>query len=145
MNINRAIKSFVLSYFLCCLNQAKGEESPLVVMHPGTQITPALGQTTLRAIFGMHLRSWEDGTPIKVFVLPSESPVHSTFCKKILNVYPHQLQSSWDRLVFSGTGQAPVEVESEEQMHRKIASTPGAIGYLNRTLVDGAVQTISPR
>ena len=40
--------------------------------------------------------------------------------------------SAWDRLVFSGTGQAPDTVTSTEEMLARVASTPGAIGYLSQ-------------
>lgn len=85
---------------------------------------------TLRAIFSMRLRQWPDGKPVTVFVLPTSHPVHVAFCKEVLGVFPHQLQRAWDRLVYSGTGQAPVEVNSLEEMTQRVRDTPGAIGYL---------------
>ena len=91
----------------------------------------------------MRLHAWPDGVPIKVFVLKDRDPIHIAFCKKVLNVFPHQLRWAWDRLVFSGTGQAPFQVDSEETMRAKVASTPGAIGYLKRTLINGSVRVLS--
>lgn len=79
----------------------------------------------------MRLRQWQDGSPITVFVLRDNNPLHQQFCKQVLNVFPHQMRRSWNKLVFSGTGQAPVTVASKEEMVDKIASTPGAIGYLS--------------
>lgn len=79
----------------------------------------------------MRLRQWQDGSPIIVFVLRDSNPLHKQFCKQVLNVFPHQMRRSWNKLVFSGTGQAPVTVASKEEMVDKIASTPGAIGYLS--------------
>jgi hypothetical protein len=85
---------------------------------------------TLRAIFGMRLLEWPDGTPIRVYVMNSDSELHHQFTKGTLQIFPYQLQQAWDRLVFSGTGQAPREVASVEEMRRRISETPGAIGYL---------------
>lgn len=95
-----------------------------------------LSESGLRAIFGMRLRTWPDGSPIRVYVLPDRHPLHTQFCKRLLGVFPHQMRSAWDRLVYSGTGQAPLEVSSEEEMRAKIASTPGAIGYLKTVSID---------
>jgi hypothetical protein len=83
----------------------------------------------VREIFFMRLSSWPDGSPIHVFVLPDNHPLHIRFAKEILGVYPFQLRSAWDRLVFSGTGVSPTTVESEEEMLERIKSTPGSIGY----------------
>jgi hypothetical protein len=78
----------------------------------------------------MHMSQWPDGKPIKVFVLPSDDAVHISFAKGVLHIFPHQLKRSWDVLVYSGSGQAPTEVDSPEEMLKKVSSTPGAIGYL---------------
>jgi len=86
--------------------------------------------TLLRSIFAMKRRNWDNGEAITVVVLKDTNPAHIEFCKQVLNVYPHQMRRMWDRLVYSGTGQAPIEVSSEEEMKLLIATTPGAIGYL---------------
>jgi hypothetical protein len=87
---------------------------------------------TIREIFFMRLSTWPDGSPIHVFVLPDNHPLHIRFAKEILGVYPFQLRSAWDRLVFSGTGVSPTTVESEEEMRARIESTPGSIGYTDK-------------
>jgi ABC-type phosphate transport system substrate-binding protein len=100
----------------------------------------SLSKNALRAIFGMRLRTWQDGTPIRVFALNDQSPIHVRFAKKILNIYPHQLRLAWDRLVYSGTGQAPTEVSSTKEMRAKDTATPGAIGSLPKGMIDDNVQ-----
>lgn len=127
--------SFVLSFEV---------EAQEVVVNPSVD-QQFLTRSKLRAIFGMRLRTWPDGTPIRVLVLRDQSPVHVDFCKQVLGVFPYQLRSAWDRLVFSGTGQAPREVHSEEEMRREIARTPGAVGYLERAMIDGSVRVLEVR
>lgn len=113
-----------------------GPDGEAVVVHAGLGVQ-SLELATLRAIFGMRVLEWPDGTPIRVFVMRSDSELHRRFTKGTLQIFPYQLQQAWDRLVFSGTGQAPREVESIEEMRRRIAETPGAIGYLpENTLTD---------
>jgi hypothetical protein len=85
----------------------------------------------LRAIFAMKLRYWEEGKAITVFVLAKDDPIHAAFCKKILNIFPNQLESVWYRQVYTGTGQAPIEVASESELFERVKNTPGAIGYIN--------------
>lgn len=97
---------------------------------------------SLRSIFSMRLKTWPDGTKIRVFVLSDEDELHQIFSKEKLNVFPYQLRSTWDRLVFSGTGQAPTKVNSNEEMLAKIASTPGAIGYLWKANINENVNVL---
>lgn len=81
----------------------------------------------------MRLRTWPDGKPVKVFVLPDESDAHQRFCNEVLGIYPYRLRSGWDRAVFTGTGLSPRTVESMEEMESVVRQTPGAIGYVVRT------------
>ena len=112
-----------------------------VVANPSAP-ADALSPTALRAIFSMRLRSWPDGSPVRVFVLPDDAPAHVHFAKQLLSIFPHQLRRAWDRGVYSGTGQAPNTVESEAAMRAAVASTSGAIGYLPREMVDESVRVI---
>jgi len=97
----------------------------------------SISKNGLSAIFKMRLRQWEDGTPITVFVLEDDNPIHKRFCKEILNVFSHQVRRAWNKLVFSGSGQAPIELVSKEAMLKKVINTPGAIGYMPmKNLID---------
>lgn len=101
-----------------------------------------LSVNSLRSIFSMHLKTWPDGTKIRVFVFSDDDQLHQSFSKEKLNVFPYQLRSTWDRLVYSGTGQAPIKVNSAEEMLAKVANTPGAIGYLWRANINENVNVL---
>lgn len=85
----------------------------------------------LRAIFTMQKRVWANNRQIKVYTLSDNNPLHKDFVKNNLNMFPHQIRRVWDRMTYSGTGSAPVELDSEQQMIDKIANTPDSIGYLS--------------
>ncbi|MDV6346760.1 hypothetical protein R2083_04420 [Nitrosomonas sp. Is35] len=112
-----------------------------IVTNPGVT-EKTLSVNSLRSIFSMRLKTWSDGTKIRVFVLSDEDQLHQIVSKEKLNVFPYQLRSTWDRLVFSGTGQAPIKVNSSEEMLTRIATTPGAIGYLWRANINENVNVL---
>ncbi len=118
------------------------ESSILLIAHPDVD-THRLTRDTTRAVFAMRQRTWPNGQAVRVYVLPNDHPVHARFAKERLSVYPHQLQLAWDRMVFSGTGQAPNRVGSQSEMLERIATTPGALGYLEREYLDDRVQVIA--
>ena len=89
----------------------------------------ALDRPLLRAIFMMRTRLWPDGAPVRVFVLSDTSEIHDQFCRENLGTYPYVLRGIWDRMVYTGTGLAPVTLNSQEELIEKVRSTPGAIGY----------------
>lgn len=122
---------------------ALAREAPiLLVAHPDVDIRQ-LKRDTTRAIFAMRQRTWPAGQAVRVFVLDNNHPVHTRFAKEQLSVYPHQLQLAWDRMVFSGTGQAPDRVRDQAEMRERVATTPGALGYLEREYLDDRIQVIS--
>jgi len=84
----------------------------------------------LRAIFFVRQTKWPNGTPVRVFVLPDRHALHIRFTKEVLGVYPYQLRSTWDRMVFSGTGVPPTVVQGADEMRSRVEATPGGIGYL---------------
>lgn len=88
-------------------------------------------RTDLRAVFTLRKRQWRSGQPIKVYVLPDQDPVHEDFVKGKLHLFPYQLRQIWNRLVFSGTGVAPVQLENQAQILEAVAEDPYAIGYVN--------------
>ncbi len=119
-------------------------DRPALIVNKSVQQS-SMSKGALRTIFGMRLRSWKDGSAIRVIVLPDNHPLHADFSKRVLGMFPHQLRWAWDRLVYSGTGQAPIQVSTEEQMLHLLQSTPGAIGYLRQEPDDDSVHSMEIR
>lgn len=101
-----------------------------------------LSDTVLRSIFSMHLTLWPDGSPIRVVVLNDVHPVHRQFSKSVLGLFPYQLRQIWDKGVFSGTGEAPIQATNEQQMLETLATTPGAIGYLLQQPITEGIELV---
>jgi hypothetical protein len=141
----RLFQSLFLSLLLCLYwpaASAASESRIQLAMHP----PPHLDHMTVnqaRSIFSMRLRAWPDGSPITVFVMEDSNPSHKLFVRSILALLPHQLRRQWDRLVYTGIGQAPIEVKDEREMIQRLISTPGSIGYI-RTGKDNETLRILP-
>ena len=135
---------FLLISLFFVIYEVQANRQYQVVANPDV-IEKTLSVNMLRAIFSMRLRTWSDGQAIKVFVLEDNDALHQDFSKEKLNVFPYQLRLAWDRLVFSGTGQAPINVSSQEEMRSKVISTPGAIGYLETTYIDDDIHVLQIR
>lgn len=139
-----------LAIFFCCwIERGYPDSSPAKVNPDSVYVIvnsanpqKNISQTGLNAIFNMRLRHWSDGSPITVYVLQDEEPLHRTFCKQKLHVFPHQIRRGWNRLIFSGTGQVPLLVETKEEMLKQVSETPGAIGYLSGKDLTPAVKIL---
>ncbi|MBI5451382.1 MAG: hypothetical protein HY940_08500 [Gammaproteobacteria bacterium] len=132
-----------LIVLLCLPLIARADSSEYaIIANPQINIKQ-VSLSTARTIFGMRLQYWNNKLPVRVYVLADNQPAHIKFSKEVLGMFPYQLRWAWDRLVFSGTGQAPIQVASEEEMLARIAATPGAIGYIKRSLINDHVIEIS--
>ena len=60
-----------------------------------------------------------------------ENEVTLNFVDSVLNKTPAQLKSYWARLIFTGQGEPPVAVDSEQQLLEMVASDPNAIGFVS--------------
>ena len=129
------------SLLIGCLITAPNLVAQVLIVHPQNN-NIQLSRNNLRAIFAMRTPQWPDGLPLKVFVLDDRNPTHTSFCKHILGMFPYQLRRVWDRQVFSGTGVAPITVESEQEMLDRVAQTKGAIGYILPEKVNSSVKIL---
>lgn len=114
---------------------------PVAITYPHNGRTH-IEQKTLRAAFSMTLPVWPDGRPVTVFVLRDDSPLHQQFCRKVLGVLPYTLRRNWDRLLFSGAAQAPITVDNSQEMLHRVATTPGAIGYIEKESSNDSIAII---
>lgn len=131
----------ILAFFLLLANSLPtGHAVEVVVNRSVPEVSLKL--PTAWAVFSMRLRTWSDGTPTSVFVLRDNNSLHAEFTKQILDTFPYQLRRAWDRVVFSGTGQAPTEVNSVDEMYERIISTPGSVGYLPDNRVDNHLRIL---
>lgn len=90
----------------------------------------------------MQKRVWSNSTPVRVFALPNDNPLHKEFVHNYLRMQPYQLDRLWYRLIFSGTGARPEEVTSVEEMLERVRTTPGAIGYVDSSIIEQVDQSM---
>lgn len=125
----RIIKSLVFIYVLVGTFTATVSAIDIIV-NPSVQKSP-MTLNKVRSIFTMRQKYWPSGGKIHVFTLADGHQLHKQFTKNKLSMFPHQLRRVWDRIIFSGTGQTPVVLNSEEEMLERITNTVDSIGYLS--------------
>jgi len=104
-----------------------------VITHPDNidQLEQLEQQQNLASVFAMRILYWPNGERIRVIVLPDNNPMHQRFVKENLHLFPHQLRRTWNRLTYTGTGQAPSTVNSATEMQELVNQTKNSIGYIH--------------
>ncbi len=126
----------ILGFFAATDTQANTQ----VISHPALN-NKQISALMLQRIYAMQVKNWADGTPVKVFVLPTKKSMHREFIVEHFAMAPHKFDRLWKRLLFSGTGRGPQQVENQTEMIAKVSSTPGAIGYIAQPS-DQSLQTV---
>lgn len=72
-----------------------------------------------------------------------KNPLRDEFYAKACKKDPAQVQSIWGKLIFTGTGTPPSEVDSAAAMKKAVAADPNAVGYLDKKDLDGSVKAVA--
>ncbi len=121
--------------------ETSAADSVAVIAHPSVP-DQELNKTKLLDIYSGDIRSWSDGKPVVVMDLKPTGDIKETFYK-YLGKSPSRMKSVWMKRMLSGEGDPPVAVESEAEMLKKVAATPGAIGFVSRAAVNDTVKTLA--
>jgi ABC-type phosphate transport system substrate-binding protein len=131
--IHQHIHSILFAGFGCLLSVAfaanSQELSVRVVVNPSVTSTH-ISVEHLRRIFSMRQTVWSDDQAITVYVLSNQHQTHQAFSTKVLGMFPYQLDRIWNKLVYSGLGEEPINVHSEQEMLERVSQKTGAIGYV---------------
>lgn len=74
--------------------------------------------------------------------LPEAAPARAEFYSKATGREPAQVKATWSRIAFSGKGQPPKEVADAAAVKKAVAADPKAIGYIDKSAVDGSVKVL---
>ncbi len=71
------------------------------------------------------------------------SAIRGEFYKKLADKEASQVKAIWSKLVFTGKGTLPKEVGSSDAVKKAIAADINAIGYIEKSAVDGTVKVVA--
>jgi ABC-type phosphate transport system substrate-binding protein len=75
--------------------------------------------------------------------LSESASTRSEFYSRYLGQSPSQIKAHWSKLIFTGRGQPPPTVSSEDAMADRVAENPDAIGYLSSDFLDDRLQVVT--
>ena len=90
----------------------------------------SVSRSTLVDIYTLNKLFWSNGSKITVVDLRGESSMKERFYD-FLGFNYAQIQKLWLKRQFSGKSMPPVGCKTEKEIVEKVASTPGAIGYVS--------------
>ena len=73
---------------------------------------------------------------------PESAPIRAEFYKKVTDKDASPDKSLWSKLVFTGKATMPKEVPDSAAVKKAVAADPKAIGYIEKSAVDGSVKVL---
>lgn len=73
---------------------------------------------------------------------PEASPLRDEFYTKLTGRSAAQVKANWAKMAFTGKGMPPKEKSGSSDVKKTVATTPGAIGYIEKSALDGSVKVL---
>jgi ABC-type phosphate transport system substrate-binding protein len=124
---NIALLVLLLSLIPC----AYAQDNAVTVYAYTKAVSKTLTKQQIIDIFLLRRRNW-NGARIRVYILPTDSPLHKAFARSVLNIEPFWLEAYWNRIIYSGSGLSPRVVSSLDEMRKALELDRHGIGYLVR-------------
>lgn len=95
----------------------------------------------LSQIYLLKANKWNNGTAIIPITLKSENETSKKFFN-VIGKSSMEMKKIWMKIQLTGEGQSPAGFGSEEEILEKVASTPGAIGFISIDKVNDKVKVL---
>ncbi len=116
--------------------------APVIIVNKALE-KEKLDAATVKAVFLGKKTAWDSGGRVILAVLKS-GPVADDFLKASVDLTSSGFNNQWRRLAMTGGGTAPKSFESEEELRKFVAATPGAVGFVDSANADASVAVLTP-
>jgi len=142
------IYNFVFGLSLLVSGALSAQDLELTVIGNPQSVPSEMNMNQLQSVLKGEKFRWDDGSPVRIALMKTNTPIGTTTCNKIYNMTGNELNKYFLALVFQGKVKAPTFFNSVSELESYVAQTPGAIGVLQNStddqikiiLVDGKKQ-----
>lgn len=121
-----------------------GDPDAVVIIVSAENPVQELSRDQVDAIFMGRSLLFPDGRRAVPVEQALGSEARSRFLSRILERSEAQVKAHWSRLVFTGRGRPPLDLQDSEAVLAHVASSDNAIGYVQRHQLDDSVRVVFP-
>lgn len=112
-----------------------------VIVHPSNAAT--VDQAEITRLFTGRGTTFNNGNKATPLNMAESAASRGEFDSKVLSKSSSQMKAYWSKLVFTGKGTPPKELNSDAEMKAAVAADATAIGYIDAAAVDGSVKVLA--
>ncbi len=135
-------KLILLGTMLCISVLADAQETTLVAVGNPTGVPSDIKLTELKSILLGEKQRWKNGSRIIIALMKTNTLVGKNTSSRMYDMTGDQLNKYWLALVFQGKAQAPSFFSSTNDLQNFVAQTQGAIGIVDKPIIDGELRGI---
>ena len=133
----------VLSLLLLTLTLAATELKAEIAVVVNPANANAVSSDDLNRLFLGRASSFADGSKATPLNQAEGQGARDEFDNKVLSRSSAQLKAYWSKLVFTGKGTPPKELDNDAAVKAAVAADATAIGYISSSAVDGSVKVVA--
>ena len=111
-----------------------------VVVHPSN--AAAFDKSAIQRIFLGKTRAFPSGAEAVPIALREGSTGDADFTKSVLSKTPKQLKAYWAKMVFTGKGTPPKQLDNASQVLKLVSTNPNLIGFIPAGSSEGNVKVV---
>lgn len=112
-----------------------------VIVHKSVPVEE-IGKSELLDLYTGDKSFWSDGSPVIVFDLKRKNEIRRAYYR-FLGIRSSRVKSIWLKRMLSGDAEPPESFASQEEMLERVATTPGAVGFVDLAKVSDEVRVIA--
>jgi ABC-type phosphate transport system substrate-binding protein len=112
-----------------------------IIAHPSNPTTGITSDEAARVYTG-KIRTLSSGAQVMPVDQAQGSPARAKFYRSVVKMNDRESKSYWSRLLFTGKGQPPKEIEGDEAVRDYVSKNPDAIGYVDGKFLDQSVKVL---
>ena len=125
-------------YLLFCVTTALAQ---VAVIANKSVPEDSIKKSELLDFYTCDIKRWSNNAPVVVLDLRPKSKMKDAFYK-FLGKSSSRMKTIWLKKMLSGESDPPESIKSEEEMLKKVASTPGAIGFVSQSKLNSKVKML---
>lgn len=120
---------------------ASAKADVVVVVSARSAVTSLTAEQAAKIFLGKVDTFPSNGTAIPLDQ-PEGSAIRDEFYAKVAHKSSTQLTAYWAKIIFTGDGRPPRQLEGSAAVRKSVANNPNAIGYIDKSEVDSSVRVI---
>lgn len=121
--------------FLCSFLPLLPVQAQVAVIAHKSVPVDTIDKIQVLDFYTKDIKKWNSKTPVVVLDLKPDDETKEIFYK-FLGKSTSRMKSIWLKKMLSGEGDPPEAMNSHEEMLKKVAQTPGAIGFVDRSKIN---------